>query len=183
MTDATITLPLTPAKIGRAVEYIVEQTFPRPRQELCIPVGEMERRLTAYAGEVVQAAYTDADREKARLRAESGRLARELADTQEHLRMDRESVATLRDREQHAWRHANENRGELERYRTEARQASEDAGRRMRLIVQLYDALCEAPRTPKVESALNAVDAEARRSPWMAERVGTVVEVQVADRG
>lgn len=55
-----ITLPLTAGQISRGIGGIVEQTFPRPRQENTIPVGEMERRLTAYAGELVQAAYNDA---------------------------------------------------------------------------------------------------------------------------
>lgn len=59
-TETAITLPITPGKIQSAVGYIVEQTFPRPRQELCIPVGEMERRLSALVGETVQAAYNDA---------------------------------------------------------------------------------------------------------------------------
>lgn len=56
-TGADITLPLTPAKIGRNISAIVERAFPYPRQEECIKVGEMERELTAYVGEVVQAVY------------------------------------------------------------------------------------------------------------------------------
>ncbi|MER7331741.1 MULTISPECIES: hypothetical protein [unclassified Micromonospora] len=61
MADQTeLTLPLTPAKLGRAVGAIVESAFPHPRQENCIPVGEMERALTALCGEAVQLAYDDA---------------------------------------------------------------------------------------------------------------------------
>lgn len=62
MSDPTdITLPITPAKIRRAVEAIVEEVRPRPRGESCTPVAAMENRLTAYVGDAVQAAYTDAD--------------------------------------------------------------------------------------------------------------------------
>jgi hypothetical protein len=55
-----VTLPITPKQILDGVEHIVEQTFPRPRQELCAPVGEMERRLASYAGDLVNASYNDA---------------------------------------------------------------------------------------------------------------------------
>jgi hypothetical protein len=55
-----LTLPLTPAKLGRAIDEIVERAIPTPRQELCMPVGEMERELTALCGEAVQLAYNDA---------------------------------------------------------------------------------------------------------------------------
>lgn len=61
MTDPTdITLPITPAKIQRAIGHIVEQVHPRPRGDNCIPIAEMERKLTAYVGDAVQAAYNDA---------------------------------------------------------------------------------------------------------------------------
>lgn len=60
MPDTDITLPLTPAKIGRAVSAIVEKAIPSPRQENCMAVGQMERELVAYAGRLVQAAYDDA---------------------------------------------------------------------------------------------------------------------------
>lgn len=61
MADPTdVTLPITAAQIQRGVGAIVEQVHPRPRGEPCTPVGEMERRLAAYAGELVQAAYNDA---------------------------------------------------------------------------------------------------------------------------
>jgi len=60
MADSTdLTLPLTAAKLGRAVSEIVERAFPRPRQEECMRVGEMERELTSLCGEAVQAAYND----------------------------------------------------------------------------------------------------------------------------
>lgn len=55
-----LTLPLTPGKLGRAVDEIVERAFPSPRQEECMPVGEMVRALTALCGEAVQLAYDDA---------------------------------------------------------------------------------------------------------------------------
>ncbi|MFG2046093.1 hypothetical protein ACGFIW_01515 [Micromonospora sp. NPDC048935] len=55
-----LTLPLTPARLGRAVDEIVERAFPTPRQELCMPVGEMVRALTALCGKAVQLAYDDA---------------------------------------------------------------------------------------------------------------------------
>lgn len=123
MADPTdLTLPLTPAKLGRSVGAIVERAFPSPRQEECMRVGEMERALTALCGEAVQLAYNDAGKE-------------------------------------------------AERYRTEARQAAEDSGRRMRLIVQMQAALCGTPQTPEVLAALAAIDAEARRSPWIAEQI------------
>ncbi|MEU7170269.1 hypothetical protein ABZ949_02105 [Micromonospora tulbaghiae] len=60
MADIDLTLPLTPAKLGRAVNAIVDRAFPPPRGEDCIAVGEMTRALTALCGEAVQVAYDDA---------------------------------------------------------------------------------------------------------------------------
>ncbi|MFI6228670.1 hypothetical protein ACIBCR_15315 [Micromonospora echinospora] len=63
MADQTIpdvALPITPGQISRGIEHIVEQVHPHPRQENCMRVGEMERRLASYAGDLVQAAYNDA---------------------------------------------------------------------------------------------------------------------------
>ncbi|MEV5819339.1 hypothetical protein AB0L22_09200 [Micromonospora haikouensis] len=54
-----VTLPITPARIGSGVDAIVEKALPSPLGELCMPVGLMKRELTAYAGELVQAAYND----------------------------------------------------------------------------------------------------------------------------
>jgi hypothetical protein len=67
---------------------------------------------------------------------------------------------------------------EAERYRIEARQFAEDAGRRLRLIAQLHDVLREVPRTTQVIAALDAIDTEARRSPWLTEKIArsTLVE-------
>ncbi|MER7166768.1 hypothetical protein ABT336_11990 [Micromonospora sp. NPDC000207] len=61
MADPTdVTLPITPRQIQRAVEHIVEQVHPRPRGEKTMPMGEMERRLAAYAGDLVHAALAAA---------------------------------------------------------------------------------------------------------------------------
>lgn len=61
MTDPTdVTLPITTAQIGSAVDAIVEKALPSPLGELCMPVGLMKRELTAYAGELVLAADADA---------------------------------------------------------------------------------------------------------------------------
>ncbi len=113
MDDRTITVPLTPAKLGRAVSEIVQRAIPMPRQENCMAVGQMERELTALCGEAVQVAYDDAGRDIARLRDDNERLARELAEAKEHLAHDRQAVATLRDREQQAWKVARELRDEV----------------------------------------------------------------------
>ncbi len=77
MADPTdLTLPLTPAKLGRAVSEIVERAIPAPRGENCMAVGEMERALTALCGEAVQAAYDDASSETERHRIEARDSAR-----------------------------------------------------------------------------------------------------------
>ncbi|MFI1194119.1 hypothetical protein ACH4T9_12790 [Micromonospora sp. NPDC020750] len=61
MADPTdVTLPITPARIGSAVDAIVEKALPSPFGELCAPVGLMKRELAAHAGRLVQAAYDDA---------------------------------------------------------------------------------------------------------------------------
>lgn len=114
MADRTdVTLPLTGAKIRRGVCAIVEKVHPLPRQENCLPVGDMERELATYANELVSAAYTDASRDIVRLRADNERLARELAEAKEHAALDRQALATLREREQQAWKVAQELRDEV----------------------------------------------------------------------
>jgi hypothetical protein len=87
-----VTLPITPRQIQHAVEHIVEQTFPRPRQELCMPVGEMERRIASYAGDLVNAAYRDtastAADDRARLASAADMIAGQVENGPWHLITD-----------------------------------------------------------------------------------------------
>lgn len=84
MADPTnVTLPLTAGKIRRGVCAIVEKVHPLPRQEMCLPVGDMERELTTYANELVSSAYTDASRDIVRLREELAEAKKALRDAGE----------------------------------------------------------------------------------------------------
>jgi hypothetical protein len=67
--------------------------------------------------------------------------------------------------------HTAEQRAEVERYRREASDSARTAGKLMRVVVDLYDALCLAPRTPQVEHALSHADKVIRDSAWMSERI------------
>jgi hypothetical protein len=57
---------------------------------------------------------------------------------------------------------------EVERYQTKARNASDDAGRRLRLLAEIHGLL----RAGRTDEAIGVIVGEAERSPALAERIG-----------
>jgi hypothetical protein len=55
-----------------------------------------------------------------------------------------------------------------DRYRQEAREASADAGRRLRLLAEIHELL----RAGRADEAIGVIVGEAEKSPALAERIG-----------
>lgn len=60
-------LNLTYGKVRAQITAIVEKTFPVPRGEDCLPIGDMERALAEHVQDLILAVYAETDAEMRRL--------------------------------------------------------------------------------------------------------------------